>query len=208
MTSYFPRWLSRSAVCSFSLTSAIDKWGAIFIGRAIASSLLLVGHLAIHATTPVLALSRADWYEQVDEIVAHAPEQCPHCQTDLPVDLPDAAPAQCHQVTEVPPIQSHVTEHRLRAVACPDCQRQVRAPLLDTVPRGAFGPHLTALIALLRGRYRLSEREVVELLADVLGGDLSLGSVAACWETPSSSQKPMILQISSRTAGLAIFRSG
>jgi transposase len=112
--------------------------------------------------------------EQVDEIVVHAPEQCPHCKSDLPTDLPDAAPAQRHQVTEVPPIAPHVTEHQLRAVACPGCQRQVRATLPDTVPRSAFGPHLTALIALLRGRYRLSEREVVEVLADIMGVDLRL----------------------------------
>jgi transposase len=39
--------------------------------------------------------------EQVDEIVAHTPEQCSHCTADLPADLPDAAPAQRHQVTEL-----------------------------------------------------------------------------------------------------------
>jgi hypothetical protein len=42
-------------------------------------------------------------------------------------------------------------------------------PKLPPTSRGAFGPHLTALIALLYGRYRLSEREVVEVLADMMG---------------------------------------
>jgi transposase len=129
--------------------------------------------------------------EQVDEIVAHAPKQCTHCKSDLPTDLPDAAPAQRHQVTEVPPITPHVTEHQLRAVCCPHCQRQVRASLPDDVPSSAFGPHLTALIALLRGRYRLSEREVVEVLADIMGVDLSLGSVAACCERVSGALAPV-----------------
>jgi transposase len=123
--------------------------------------------------------------------VTHAPEQCPHCQIDLPADLPAAAPAQRHQVTEVPPITPHVTEHRLRVVCCPGCQRQVRAPLPATVPRGAFGPHLTALIALLHGRYRLSDREVVDVLADVVGVDLSLGSVAACCARVSDALAPV-----------------
>jgi len=48
-------------------------------------------------------------------------------------------------------------------------------PKLPPTSRGAFGPHLTALIALLYGRYRLSEREVVEVLADMMGDALSLG---------------------------------
>jgi transposase len=129
--------------------------------------------------------------EQVDEIVTHAPSSCPHCTADLPTDLPDAAPAQRHQVTEVPPIQPHVTEHRLRAVCCPHCQRQVRASLPDEVPSSAFGPRLTALTALLHGRYRLSDREVVEVLADVVGVEMSLGSVVTCCDRVSTALEPV-----------------
>jgi transposase len=129
--------------------------------------------------------------EQVDEMVTHAPEQCPHCTADLPADLPDAAPVQRHQVTEVPPITPHVTEHRLRAVCCPHCQRQVRAPLPDGVSTSVFGPRLTALVALLHGRYRLSDREVVDVLADVVGVELSLGSVPACCNRVSTALAPV-----------------
>jgi transposase len=129
--------------------------------------------------------------EQVDEIVTHAPSSCPHCTADLPPDLPDAAPAQRHQVTEVPPITPHVTEHRLRAVCCPHCQQRVRAHLPDEVPSSAFGPRLTALTALLHGRYRLSDREVVEVLADVVGVEMSLGSVTACCDRVSTALEPV-----------------
>ena len=45
------------------------------------------------------------------------------------------------------------------------------------VPRGAFGPRLRAVIALCAGRYRLTKRVTKELLSDVLGVDLALGSV-------------------------------
>jgi transposase len=118
-------------------------------------------------------------------------EQCPHCTADLPADVPDAAPAQRHQVTEVPPITPHVTEHRLRAVCCPHCQRQVRASLPETVPQSAFGPRLTALTALLHGRYRLSGHDVVDVLADVVGVQLSLGSVVTCCARVSTALAPV-----------------
>jgi transposase len=91
----------------------------------------------------------------------------------------------------VPPIHPHVTEHRLRAVCCPHCQRQVRASLPDDVSSSAFGPRLTALTALLHGRYRLSDREVVDVLADVVGVEMSLGSVPACCTRVSTALEPV-----------------
>jgi transposase len=50
---------------------------------------------------------------------------------------------------------------------------------------------LTALTALLHGRYRLSEREVMEVLADVVGVTISLGSVAACCARVSTALAPV-----------------
>ncbi|WP_096331377.1 IS66 family transposase [Nannocystis exedens] len=43
---------------------------------------------------------------------------------------------------------------------------------------GCFGPRLAALVALLTGGYRVSKRNVRELLSDVLGVELALGSVS------------------------------
>jgi len=129
--------------------------------------------------------------EQVDEFVAHHPTTCPQCQASLPSDLPDAAPVQRHQVTEVPPMQPVITEHQMHAVRCPHCRYTVRATLPDAVPRGAFGPRLTALVGLLHGRYRLSDREVCDLLAEMVGVDLSLGSVATSCARVSDALEPV-----------------
>src|SRR5262249_53005546 len=50
---------------------------------------------------------------------------------------------------------------------CPVCGKRTRADLPSGVPRRPFGPRWTAVVALLTGRYRLSRREVRQLLEDV-----------------------------------------
>jgi hypothetical protein len=122
---------------------------------------------------------------EVSQIVEHWPAQCPDCQHPLPpVDVPGSAP-QRQQVWELPPVQAVVTEHRYHRVCCPHCHRQVRATRPPDVPPGAFGPHLTSLVGLLNGRYRLSKREVGSLLHDAWGIAISSGSVVRCGEQVS-----------------------
>ncbi|RKG93763.1 IS66 family transposase [Corallococcus terminator] len=48
----------------------------------------------------------------------------------------------------------------------------------EGVPQGNFGPRLTGFLALATGRFRLSRRLVRELLEDVLGVKLTVGSVS------------------------------
>jgi transposase len=47
------------------------------------------------------------------------------------------------------------------------------------VTERAFGPRLQALVAVLSGAYRLSKRNIRQLLADCFGVDLALGSISA-----------------------------
>lgn len=132
---------------------------------------------------------------QLSQIVEHWPEQCPDCQHPLPqVDVPGSTP-QRQQVWEVPPVQPVVTEHRYHRVCCPHCQRQVRATRPAQVVRGAFGPHLTSLVGLLTGRYRLSKREVARLLHDAFGVVMSSGSVVRCAEQVSQALAQPVVEV-------------
>jgi len=115
--------------------------------------------------------------EAVDEVFEHRPSQCPRCHTPLATDLPDNEPPVRQQVWDIPVLKPHVTEHRYHRVACPVCQLAVSAERPAEVPAGAFGPGVVALVGLLRGRYRLSVREIVALLLDVFHMPLSPGSV-------------------------------
>jgi transposase len=114
--------------------------------------------------------------DQVHDPIELQPQQCPTCQTALPTDLPDVAPPRRTQVWELPPIAPIITEYRQHTVCCPQCRQLVTATLPPDAPPGAFGPRATALMGILRGRYRLSLDEVVEFLADVC--QLPLGSAS------------------------------
>ena len=120
--------------------------------------------------------------EQVDEIFELKPEKCGRCGAAL--RGADLSP-QRRQVTEVPKVKPHVTEYRLHALGCPRCGETTRAQLPAGVPSGAFGARLQAMVAVCTGVWRLSKRTAEELLRDLFGAKISLGSVSACEETVS-----------------------
>lgn len=128
--------------------------------------------------------------EEVTRVVPLHPTCCPTCQHDLPADLPTIGPPRRQQVWEIPPITPEVIEYQYHSVCCPGCQTWVTAPRPDDVPPGAFGPRAVALIALLHGRYRISNRELVELLRMVWLLPISVGSVAQLQQVASAALAP------------------
>jgi transposase len=115
--------------------------------------------------------------DQVDHIVDHRPPACGACGIALAGDDPTPT---VHQVTEVPPTRAAVTEHRLHVLRCGACGATTCATLPPDVPRGAFGPRLTALTATLTGVYHVGRRTAQGLLRDWFGVTMALGSVIAC----------------------------
>jgi transposase len=141
--------------------------------------------------------------ERVDVIVEHRPEACGHCGHAL-AGAEEAKPAWVHQVTELPPVRAQVTEHRMHSVRCPKCRKLTRAPLPAEVGGKHFGPRLVGLGSLLHGRYRMSRREVVDLLGRLLDVPApSLGSTEAFAQEASIALKPAYEQ-----ARAAVLRSG
>ena len=117
--------------------------------------------------------------ERVDEAVEHWPERCRcgHLFGEAERD-PVGAPAR-HQVWELPPIAVLVFEHWLHRLRCPGCGATARAQLPAEVPAGAFGPRLQAAVATLSVRNRVSRRDLVELVGELFGAELSTGTVDA-----------------------------
>jgi transposase len=136
--------------------------------------------------------------EQVDEIVAMVPERCRHCGQAFP----EAAGRHQgrvwrHQVVELLPLAVRVTEYQMAVRRCVACGKRTRAALPAGVPRRPFGARLTAVIALLSGRYRLSRREVRQLLEDLWQVRVSLarrsgapGAGPECRSGAHSSNRP------------------
>lgn len=127
--------------------------------------------------------------DKVDHRVDVVPDRCDRCGTRL--HGRDKHPLR-HQVIDVPPITPDVTEYRLHALDCGCCGATTRAQLPEGVPRGAFGPRLSAMMAICTAKYRLSKRAVRELLADFLGVELSLGSVCNVEQHVSAAIEPCV----------------
>jgi transposase len=124
--------------------------------------------------------------EEVNRVVPLRPSACQACQHELAPDLPTVGTPRRQQVWDIPPIAPEVTEYQYHNVCCPACAAWVSAPRPDHVPPGAFGPRVVALIALLHGRYRISNRELVVLLEMVWLMPVSLGSVAELQQVASA----------------------
>jgi transposase len=123
----------------------------------------------------------------VHAVEVRLPEHCSHCGGSLPRaphKLVTEGEPRRHQVTELPPVQAHITEYRFPNVVCGECGKTTRAPMPQEIA-GQFGPQLAALIAYLTVVCRMPRRVVEALLAQVLGIEISLGSTQKCWEEAS-----------------------
>jgi transposase len=131
--------------------------------------------------------------EQVDEIVAVVPECCRHCHQPFPEPATGRqAQVWRHQVVELLPLALRVTEYQMAVRRCPTCGKRTRADLPAGVPRRPFGARLTAVVALLSGRYRLSRREVRQLLQDLWAVRISLGAVVRQEQAQSAALAPVV----------------
>jgi len=114
--------------------------------------------------------------EQVKESHDVKPETCRQCGQGLEGE--DLEPYR-HQITEIPPVVAEVFEYRLHTLSCSDCGCETRAEIPLGIPKGAFGPRLQAMMSMFTGRYRLSKRDTVDVMADFFRADISLGSVSS-----------------------------
>jgi transposase len=121
--------------------------------------------------------------EQVDEVVDRDPETCANCGT--PLEKAPRLDADIRQIVEAPEFKAFVQEFRLWKKRCPKCGGFTRGKMPPGSPKGAFGPRIQAMTALLSGRFRLSRREVQALMRLMAGVKLSLGSIQACCEASS-----------------------
>src|SRR5579862_4033726 len=112
--------------------------------------------------------------ECVAAVVRHRPIACERCGALLLGE--DARPYR-FQVTELPELQPRVVEHQVHALVCGCCGATTKGQLPDEVAASQFGPHVTSLVGLLLGRYRLSKRQVSQLLEDVFGLAMAPSSV-------------------------------
>lgn len=121
---------------------------------------------------------------RVNTLIDLVPERCCHCHRALqPGD--EVGDLRRHQVTELPPIEAHITEYRCHRRRCCGCGGLTLATLPAEVI-GQFGPQLTALIAYLTVVCRLPRLVVQRFLEGALQIPISLGSTQNAWEEASA----------------------
>ena len=116
--------------------------------------------------------------ERVNEVVDLFPEVCEGCAHSL-AEVRDAAACRYQQL-EIREHRPHLTEWRRHEVHCKRCGTWTRAPYdPKKIPCVAFGPCLTAVVALLTGAYHLSRRKTRKLLHELFGISVSLGAISS-----------------------------
>jgi transposase len=113
--------------------------------------------------------------DEVDKVVVIKPAQCTYCQAPLSGD--DPKPWR-HQVIEIPPIKPVVTEYQWHQLVCAACGAVSRAPWPEGVPSGTYGPRVQATVALCTGSYRLSKRTTHQVMDEVFGVPMSVGTIS------------------------------
>jgi transposase len=112
-----------------------------------------------------------------DEVLLHPVERCEHCQHDLRAH-PAALPAR-RQVIDLPVKRLWVTEHRVEEKQCPVCSHLTRASFPASVSAPAqYGTSIQALAVYLVEGQSVPYARASQLLQDLLGVQLSVGSIA------------------------------
>src|SRR5215471_19484178 len=116
--------------------------------------------------------------EQPDTVVVHVVEHCSHCQRDLRTC--PATIAERRQVIDLPSKRLWVTEHQTEEKQCPQCSSLTRAPFPAPVKAAVqYGTGIQALaVSLVQGQ-AVPYARVSQLLHDLLGVQLSAGSIAS-----------------------------
>jgi transposase len=127
--------------------------------------------------------------DQIDEVTDHHPPICGQCA--MPLTPADAEGTyQVRYVWEIPPFRPHITEHRLHHGRCSHCHHLTPAAP-HGLPPGILGARAVALLALLHGRFRLSDRDIVALSAIIFGLTLSPATVVAAQQQTSQALAPV-----------------
>ena len=113
--------------------------------------------------------------EKIRETFHCKPIACRRCGHELSGDDPEPL---VHQVAELPKIEPIVDEYRLHRLACSSCGETTCGALPPGVPIGCFGPYLQAVLAVLAGAYRLSKRQIQQLVSDLFTLSISTGMVS------------------------------
>lgn len=127
--------------------------------------------------------------DKIDKHVQCTRESCPHCGS-LQI-YPSGQSPEILQQAELPEIRATITEYQLQKYCCEGCGKNSTASLPPGVPDSAFGPKLMGLLATLTGVLHVAKREAIQLIKDLYGVDVGVGSVPNVEERVAAALDPV-----------------
>lgn len=138
-----------------------------------------------------------------DRVVYHHPAACAACGAGLVGAV--LLDEQRRQVFEVPAPRLEVTEHRAAQVRCPSCQHATRAAFPPEATRPTqYGPRVKAIGVYLLTQQLLPYARACDVLADLLGCPLTVGTLEAAMATGAAQLADIEAQIATALAGAPI----
>jgi transposase len=130
-----------------------------------------------------------------DEVVEHRPVVCVGCQAPLD-ETASVVLFERRQVRDVPPVRLLVREHRALHVRCPVCDQLSVGQFPPEAPsRAQYGPRLRALAVYLLEQQLIPYARVREVVAELLGAPLSLGTLTRWVRQGAETLRPVEAQI-------------
>jgi len=142
-----------------------------------------------------------------DAVVEHRPDVCEQCQTPLREGAVVVV-RERRQVHDLPPIRLQITEHQALHVRCAACQRvSVGAFPSAAASRAQYGPRLRALAVYLVEQHFVPYARVRALLADLVGVELSLGTLVRWVGQAAETLAPVEAQIKAALSHVPVLHS-
>ena len=117
-----------------------------------------------------------------DEVIAHRPEVCLHCQAKL--EGVEANGYTARQVFEIPEPKIVVTEHRVFCVTCPCCAKEAKAQFPQGVEQAVqYGPRILGFATYLSADHLVPYARVVKIIQEFTGVALSQGTLDTALQT-------------------------
>ncbi len=142
-----------------------------------------------------------------DVMVEHRPARCPGCQAPLAADAPVVL-RERRQVQDLPRLRLVVREEQALHVRCPACATVSVGTFSRAAPsRAQYGPRLRALVVYLVEQQLVPYGRVREVLADLFGAHLSLGTLVAWVRQGATTLAPVEAQIKAALARAPVLHS-
>lgn len=113
--------------------------------------------------------------DEVDQVVVLKPSSCGTCDHELSVEDPQP---HRHQVIDISPMRPVVHEYQVHRLSCEVCGTTTYGSWPQGVPTRMIGPRAQAMVSLCTGAYHLSKRTTQQVLADLFGLSLSVGTIS------------------------------